>query len=198
MSMLHKQTDFRVADTASLPRTPHLILGPFYPLTPLINASPSPWGVPSGRIAAALRVLRVGGHVLDVEGKAIPDALVEMWQADEHGQYLHPMAHAEKPRDPDFTGYGVTHTDEKGNYQFVTRKPGAYVHNTKIRAPHLHFQVTTGNQRLITQMYFSNEPLNDQDYWFNVTRERQRLVARVVSETPDLLELSWHIVLGNS
>src|SRR6266850_5153813 len=106
----------------------------------------------------------VQGRVLDEDGKPVPNALVEIWQANASGRYHHPGDQHDAPLDPNFTGIGKTFTDADGWYRFVTIKPGAYPwqnHPFAWRPNHIHFSLL-GNapvQRLITQMYFPGDPL---------------------------------------
>ena len=107
----------------------------------------------------------VHGRVTDEEGKAIPDTLVEVWQANAAGRYHHAGDERESaPLDPHFSGAGRTMTDADGRYRFVTVKPGAYPwknHHNAWRPAHIHFSVfgRSFTQRLVTQMYFPDDPL---------------------------------------
>ncbi|MCG3188369.1 MAG: hypothetical protein LKCHEGNO_00354 [Burkholderiaceae bacterium] len=172
-------------------RTPGLILGPFYPLTPAIRGAE----LYSDR-GGAIPALEIGGRVVDRAGRAVAAAVVEIWHADEFGRYAHPSA---PPRPADrgeaFVGHGVTRTDEHGRYHFRTRKPGAYREHTQLRAPHVHFQVTGQHDRLVTQMFFADDPRNAHDRWYRAVRDPQRLVARTAAVTSRGLAVSWDIVL---
>jgi protocatechuate 3,4-dioxygenase, beta subunit len=106
----------------------------------------------------------VHGRVLDSDGRAVPDTLVEVWQANAAGRYRHPVDQWPAPLDPNFTGLGRTMTDSAGRYEFVTVKPGAYPwqnHHNAWRPAHIHFSLfgTAFTQRLVTQMYFPDDPL---------------------------------------
>jgi protocatechuate 3,4-dioxygenase beta subunit len=106
----------------------------------------------------------VAGRVLDEDGRAIPHTLVELWQANAAGRYFHAVDQHSAPLDPNFTGAGRTITDEGGHYRFVTIKPGAYPwrnHPNAWRPAHIHFSLfgPCFITRLITQMYFPNDPL---------------------------------------
>jgi protocatechuate 3,4-dioxygenase alpha subunit len=74
--------------------------------------------------ATAGERIRIEGRVLDGDGAPIPDALVEIWQANSHGRYNHPLDRCDAPLDPDFTGFGRSDTDDAGRYWFETVKPG--------------------------------------------------------------------------
>jgi protocatechuate 3,4-dioxygenase beta subunit len=128
----------------------------------------------------------VHGRVLDSDGRAVPDTLLEIWQTNAGGRYRHVNDNWPAPLDPNFTGLGRTVTDSLGRYRFVTIKPGAYPwhnHLNAWRPAHIHFSLLgrAFTQRLVTQMYFPDDPLFFQDPVFNSVPDpaaRQRLVSR--------------------
>ncbi len=106
----------------------------------------------------------VTGRVLDEDGRPIRGALVEVWQANAAGRYIHPSDRHDAPLDPNFTGTGRVVTDDGGGYRFVTIKPGAYPwrnHSNAWRPAHIHFSLfgPAFATRLVTQMYFPGDPL---------------------------------------
>lgn len=128
----------------------------------------------------------VKGRVLDDGGRPIPHTLVEIWQANAAGRYVHKKDDHAAPLDPNFSGAGRTLTDANGNYEFVTIKPGAYPwenHDNAWRPAHIHFSLF-GNAfatRMITQMYFPGDPLLCFDPIFQSIpqeRARQRLISK--------------------
>lgn len=127
----------------------------------------------------------VFGRVSDSAGHPVPQTLVEIWQANAAGRYRHEGDGWQAPLDPNFTGAGRALTDQAGNYRFVTIKPGAYPwknHQNAWRPAHIHFSLfgRAFTQRLVTQMYFPDDPLFDQDPIFQSVRDpqaRSRLVA---------------------
>lgn len=127
----------------------------------------------------------VHGHVRDEDGRGVAHALIEVWQANACGRYVHVADQHPAPLDPNFTGAGRAMTDALGYYKFVTIKPGAYPwgnHLNAWRPAHIHFSVfgSAFVSRLVTQMYFPNDPLFPFDPIFNaVADERARL--RMVS-----------------
>lgn len=133
----------------------------------------------------------VHGRLLDGDGRAVPNTLVEVWQANSAGRYPHSGDRHPAPHDPNFTGVGRCLTDAGGGYRFVTIKPGAYPwrnHDNAWRPAHIHFSLfgQAFVQRLITQMYFPGDPLFGQDPIFNAVPEaaRPRLVSSFdLSET---------------
>ena len=138
----------------------------------------------------------VAGRVLDEDGRPIPHTLVEMWQANSAGRYSHRNDNHPAPLDPNFTGSGRTITDAVGNYRFVTIKPGCYPcrnHPNAWRPAHIHFSLfgTSFITRLVTQMYFPNDPLMPFDpisQSIPDERARQRLISRFDLE---LTEPEW-------
>jgi protocatechuate 3,4-dioxygenase beta subunit len=106
----------------------------------------------------------VHGKVTNEKGRPIPNTLLEIWQANSAGRYVHKIDQHNAPLDPNFLGTGRCITDTEGNYKFYTIKPGAYPwgnHPNAWRPNHIHFSLF-GNDissRLITQMYFPGDPL---------------------------------------
>jgi protocatechuate 3,4-dioxygenase, beta subunit len=127
----------------------------------------------------------VSGRVLDDSGRSVPNALIEVWQANAAGRYRHKGDQHAAPLDPNFTGNGRMLTDAEGNYRLVTIKPGAYPwqnHPNAWRPAHIHFSLFGAGllTRLVTQMYFPGDPLMAHDPIFNSIRDdraRQRLIA---------------------
>jgi protocatechuate 3,4-dioxygenase beta subunit len=106
----------------------------------------------------------VAGRVMDEDGRAIRNTLVELWQCNAAGRYHHNRDDHRAPLDPNFSGAGRAMTDENGEYRFVTIKPGAYPwrnHPNAWRPAHIHFSLfgPCFITRLITQMYFPDDPL---------------------------------------
>jgi protocatechuate 3,4-dioxygenase beta subunit len=127
----------------------------------------------------------VSGRVLDEDGRAIPETLIEIWQCNAAGRYAHRMDTHDAPLDPNFSGYGRILTDKDGVYSFTTVKPGAYPwrnHPNAWRPAHIHLSLfgLAMATRLVTQMYFPGDPLLAHDPIFNSTpdaRARARLVC---------------------
>mgnify|MGYP001598484563 CR=1 FL=1 len=110
--------------------------------------------------------IRVHGRVMDENGRAVPNTLVEVWQANAGGRYRHVKDTYFAPLDPHFGGCGRTITDENGFYEFMTIRPGAYPWPNRVndwRPMHIHFSIFGSGfgHRLITQMYFQGDPLID-------------------------------------
>jgi protocatechuate 3,4-dioxygenase beta subunit len=106
----------------------------------------------------------VHGRVLDENGRPVPNALVEVWQANAGGRYRHKRDQYIAPLDPNFGGCGRMLTDADGHYHFRTIKPGPYPWRNQVndwRPAHIHYSISGAAtaQRLITQMYFAGDPL---------------------------------------
>ena len=133
----------------------------------------------------------VSGRVLDENGRPLPNTLVEVWQANAAGRYLHKVDQHRAPLDPNFTGCGHTLTDAQGHYRFVTIRPGEYPwrnHYNAWRPAHIHFSLfgPAFATRLVTQMYFPGDPLLPYDPIFNCTADekaRNRLISQFDWET---------------
>ena len=135
----------------------------------------------------------VTGRVLDDAGKPVSNTLIEIWQANAAGRYLHDGDQHNAPLDPNFTGMGQVFTDEHGGYRFRTVRPGAYPwrnHYNAWRPAHIHFSLfgPAWATRLVTQMYFPNDPLLDFDPIYQAigdAQARRRLVSELDWETTE-------------
>ncbi len=138
----------------------------------------------NGGAAIGQRIV-VHGRLLDGDGHVVPDSLIEVWQANAAGRYAHAADRWPAPLDPNFTGAGRVVTDGEGRYRFTTIRPGAYPwrnHHNAWRPAHIHFSVfgRAFTQRLVTQMYFPDDPLFFQDPIFNSVPDPQAR-ARLIS-----------------
>lgn len=128
----------------------------------------------------------ISGRVLDGNGRPVRGQLVEIWQANAAGRYIHKGDQHPAPIDPNFAGMGRCLTDGDGNYCFTTIKPGPYPwknHYNAWRPAHIHFSLfgSEFTQRLVTQMYFPADPLFAYDPIYQSipdAKARGRLVAR--------------------
>ncbi len=144
----------------------------------------------SGKSAPLGEKMVVVGRVTDEDGKPVRRSLIELWQCNAAGRYVHRADTHDAPLDPNFLGKGQVLTDDAGRYRFVTIKPGAYPwknHSFAWRPAHIHFSLF-GNayaQRVITQMFFPGDPLLALDPIFNSVPDeaaRMRMVADLVLE----------------
>lgn len=133
----------------------------------------------------------VSGRVTDEDGRPIPNTLIEIWQANAAGRYIHVVDNHPAPLDPNFSGAGRCVTDAGGRYRFTTVKPGAYPwknHHNAWRPNHIHFSLFGPSflTRLVTQMYFPGDPLIPLDPIANAVgdpRALQRMIATFDLET---------------
>jgi len=141
----------------------------------------------------------ISGRVLDADGVGVNDAVVEIWQADAHGIYAHPedpRAKALTPPPLGFRGFGRVATDGEGRFAFQTIKPGVVPDlEGGLQAPHILVSVFMRGllKRVVTRIYFPDEPLNAEDRVLRAVPEERRgtLVARRVDEGV----LAWDVVL---
>ena len=134
----------------------------------------------------------VTGRVLDEGGRPVRNTLVEIWQANAAGRYVHKADQHAAPLDPNFLGAGRCLTDNEGRDRFLTIKPGAYPwgnHPNAWRPNHIHFSLFGDyfGSRLVTQMYFPGDPLLDLDPIFQGTPEhaRNRMISRFSIDTTE-------------
>jgi protocatechuate 3,4-dioxygenase beta subunit len=152
--------------------------------------------------------IKVSGKVMDSYGRPMRNVLIEIWQANSAGRYIHKAEIHDAPLDPNFLGAGRMLTDKEGKYVFYTIKPGAYPwgnHYNAWRPNHIHFSVIGHqlDQRLVTQMYFPGDPLFDFDPIFQSVPKHARhlLIARFRmdwTEPEFALAYEFNIVLNGS
>ena len=110
--------------------------------------------------------IRIEGRVLDGDGMPVPDAMVEIWQANAHGRYNHSADRGPASLDPSFLGFGRSGTTEEGSYWFETIKPGRVpFYQDKLQAPHICVTVFSRGllNHLVTRLYFEDEQTNTED-----------------------------------
>jgi protocatechuate 3,4-dioxygenase beta subunit len=180
--------------------TPRQTKGPFYPLTLPLDKDNDLVRVAGAAQQALGTVTHVAGRVLDLDGRPVPGASVEIWQCDANGRYHHVDDRNPVEEDSGFQGYGQTLTDDAGAYRFRTIKPVPYPGRTA----HIHFAISgEGFDSLITQMYVAGEPGNADDGILNridATARERVLVA--LAPAPELetqaLKGTFDIVLGGT
>jgi protocatechuate 3,4-dioxygenase, beta subunit len=159
----------------------------------------------TGGEAIGQRII-VTGRVLDDAGRPVPNTLVEVWQANASGRYLHKSDQWPGPLDPNFLGMGRCLTDDAGVYRFLTVRPGVYPwknHHNAWRPAHIHFSLFGSSlaSRLVTQMYFPDDPVLSIDPITSAIpndQARQRMISRYdhdVTEPEWALGYRWDIVL---
>ncbi len=127
--------------------------------------------------------IRIEGRVLDGDGLPVPDAMIEIWQANAHGRYNHPADQSAAPLDPTFVGFGRSGTDENGVYWFETIKPGRVVFDKeRLQAPHICVTIFSRGllNHLVMRLYFADEATNADDPVLQYVPEERRstLLAR--------------------
>ena len=140
----------------------------------------------------------IQGRVLDGSGQPVPDAILEIWQADANGRYYHPEHADTRNNVTPFVGFGRVPTDGQGQFSFTTIKPGpVYGPDGKPQAPHLQISVFMRGllRQLVTRMYFPDEPLNGSDPGLQFVPEsrRETLIARRTG--PEGNNLEWNVLL---
>ena len=173
------------ANAAGLLATPGQTEGPFYPTAFPADMDNDLVQVRGQAARAMGTVLHLEGRVLDLDGKPVQGALVEIWQCDAQGIYDHPRQPGRERRDSAFQGYGRLLVSADGRYTFRTLKPVAYAG----RSPHIHFKVATSNGRMLTsQFYIAGDPGNDRDGVFRGIRDPRlrALVEMKLASAPGL------------
>jgi protocatechuate 3,4-dioxygenase beta subunit len=177
-----------------LPHTLSELTGPVYPYGALdagdADLTRQHAGEPIGER------ITVQGRVLDEDGRPVPDTLVEIWQANAAGRYLHAEDTHAAPIDPNFSGAGRTLTDREGRWRFVTIMPGHYPwgnHPNAWRPAHIHFSLFGHNflTRFVTQMYFPGDPLQRYDPIYNSVPDPGARARMTAAFDPDLTQPDW-------
>lgn len=169
--------------------TPPEIEGPFYPVHAQQDRDFDLTQV-EGRDGVALgEAVWITGRVIDQDGAAVPDAVVDLWQANAAGRYRHPEDPNQAPLDANFQGWAIVRSGAEGGFRFKTVIPGAYPAGRDWdRPPHIHFKVSKrGFVELVTQMYFPEHPLNAVDRLIlrKPPEERAAMIARPAGTGPD-------------
>ncbi len=182
--------------------TPPVTVGPFYPQVKPLDQDADLTMLTGKRERAKGKVIHLMGRVIHLNGEPVSGVKVQIWQADTNGRYSHASDPNQAPLDTNFQGYGVQTTDAEGRYRFKTVKPGAYPGMISgMRTPHIHFEVSGKFDRVITQMFFPGELLNEQDNVLRGLREpyKQAVFAKLMPPTKGLEADStvaiWDIVL---
>lgn len=172
-------------------KTPAQAVGPFYPVELPLDWNNDLVTFEGGAGQAQGQLIHVFGRVLDEAGKPIANSRVEIWQTNGFGRYHNVNHEVDAPLDPNFQGYGCTVTSSDGTYHFRTIRPLSYSTDSGWRAPHIHFIISSpGFERLVTQMYFAGEVLNEQDICLSQVTDPEAPHSLIVALEPaDELEL---------
>ena len=171
--------------------TPSQTIGPFYfgTLTNGYRHDLAPPGVAGERIGIVLTL-----H--DVDGEAIPDGLLEIWQANSHGRYNHPDDRRNLPLDPGFDGFGRASADAKGEALFSTVKPGCVPWpEGGLQAPHINISIFARGvlNRLATRLYFDGDPANAEDPVLKLVEPARRATLIAKRDEKGVWRLPIHI-----
>jgi protocatechuate 3,4-dioxygenase, beta subunit len=179
------------------PRTPDQILGPYFPVRRRAFTSNDLTTVEGGTGEAQGELIKVTGRVLNLDGEPVRGARLTIWQANSLGRYRHANDSNPAPLDPNFVGCTRIRSSEDGSYIIKTIKPGAYPASPEwTRPPHIHFEVQGRFERLVTQMYFPGDPLNDRDRLLASALRPELLVAtETIPEQSPQRVLNFDIVL---
>ena len=140
----------------------------------------------------------IEGHVLDGDGKPVPDAILEIWQANSYGKYAHPEDHQDKPLEPNFTGYGRIPTNDEGKFRISTIKPGRVPDpDGELQAPHIVVSVFARGllRRLVTRIYFPDDPANDTDFALKLVEPSRRKTLIAKKHADGIGSLEWNVIL---
>ena len=182
----------------ALSQTPPQTEGPFYPDRLPLDTDNDLLIINDGITPAVGEIAHLTGKLVDTDGKPLRNAVVEIWQVDGNGVYLHTKSSGSK-RDANFQGYGRFLTGAKGEYCFRTVKPVPYPGRT----PHIHFAISRGGKRVLTtQMYIKDEPGNERDGLYRGIRDRAQrdnvtIEFKPLGESkPGELTAEFDVVLG--
>ncbi|MGC1276513.1 MAG: protocatechuate 3,4-dioxygenase [Planctomycetaceae bacterium] len=182
-----------------LTRTPAQTEGPFYPDKLPLDTDNDLLIVNDGITPAIGEITHLSGRVLDAKGNPVRGAVVEIWQCDNNGVYLHSRDASRGGSDANFQGFGRFLTSRDGEYYFRTIKPVPYTGRT----PHIHFQIRKGDKELLTtQCYVKGESRNERDGVYRGIRDENARAAATVDFAPikdskiGELAATFDIVLG--
>lgn len=169
-----------------LVQTPEQPRGPFYPDVLPLDRDNDLIIVNDNLTPAIGEILNLEGIVFDIRGRTVKNAIVEIWQTDSNGRYIHSDDANDGKNDSNFQGFGQFLTDSKGRYRFRTIRPAAYGSGFARRTPHIHFAVNAkGYSPLSTQMYFTDED-NDSDFlWSRLSESEAALLTMQPRTLPD-------------
>ncbi|MGH9340972.1 MAG: twin-arginine translocation signal domain-containing protein [Acidobacteriota bacterium] len=186
-----------------LVRTPRQTEGPFYPDRMPLDTDNDLLIINDALDAAVGEITHLSGRILDARGEPVRNAVVEIWQVDSRGVYLHTGSSSREKLDANFQGFGRFLTGSNGGYYFRTIKPVPYRAGNTQRTPHIHFAVRVkGNEQFTTQLYVKGEPENEQDSIFRAIRDPKARAAVMSDFAPvqnsriGELATNFDIVLG--
>jgi len=169
------------AEELSRVKTPKQTEGPFYPNKLPLDTDNDLLIINDSITPAVGKVTHLSGRILDAKGEPVRNALVEIWQVDNKGAYLHSGSANYKDRDENFQGFGRFLTGSTGEYYFRTIKPVPYPGRT----PHIHFKIKkSGKELLTTQCYVKGDPGNERDFILKSILDKNARESIVVDFAP--------------
>ena len=164
-----------------LMRTPRMTEGPFYPDKLPLDTDNDLLLINDTITPAVGEITHLAGRILNPKGDPIRNAVVEIWQCDQNGAYLHSGTMNKEKQDANFQGFGRFTTSSKGQYYFRTIKPVPYPGRT----PHIHFAVYHGGNRVLTtQLLIRGEPQNERDGLFRRFQDKKSRAALTADFKP--------------
>jgi protocatechuate 3,4-dioxygenase beta subunit len=165
----------------ALTLTPRQTEGPFYPTHLPLDTDNDLLVVNDGITPAVGEITHLTGRILDAKGDPLRNVLVEIWQVDNHGAYLHEGSDNKERRDKNFQGFGRFLTGSTGEYYFRTIKPVPYPGRT----PHIHFAIKMkGRDKWTTQCYVKGEPGNERDRLWNEIKDPKARASVTIDFAP--------------
>jgi protocatechuate 3,4-dioxygenase, beta subunit len=176
-------------------------LGPYYPVHAPAFHDQDLTHYPGRQGRAQGQIIALTGRVTDIRGNPLPRTRLTIWQANAAGRYIHPQDRNTAPLDPNFLGVTSFEVGRDGSYRLRTVLPGAYPEPSgTMRTPHIHFDATHADYRLVTQMYFPGQSLNATDILLSTLAARRRDPRTAISEAvessePGVLGFRWDMIL---
>lgn len=191
------------AEALELIRTPPQTKGPFYPDKLPLDTDNDLLIINDAITPAVGEITHLTGTVLDAKGNPLRNAVVEIWQVDNLGVYIHSKSPDRDKRDGNFQGFGRFLTGRNGEYYFRTVKPVPYADGDVRRTPHIHVKVKRGEKELlVTQLYVKGEPRNEKDFILTGIKDAKARQSVIVDFAPisgsriGELAANFDIVLG--
>jgi protocatechuate 3,4-dioxygenase alpha subunit len=170
--------------------TPSQTVGPFFH----IGLDRPDWADLTAGHPQGERIV-VEGRVIDGDGAPVPDACLELWQANAAGRYTHPDdTRTDTPLDPNFRGFGRVSTDADGNFRFTTIRPGPVPgRGNSLQAPHIAVALFARGllKQLYTRLYFAGEPLNETDPVLSTIADPMRRQTLIATRSEDAEPATW-------
>jgi protocatechuate 3,4-dioxygenase beta subunit len=195
----------RGAFAEELTRTPAQTEGPFYPNKLPLDTDNDLLVINDGITPAVGEITHLTGRILDANGNPVKNAVVEIWQCDGNGVYLHTADSGKRSdkQDRNFQGFGRFTTGSTGEYYFRTIKPVLYPGR---QAPHIHYKIKKGGKELlVTQCYIKGFAGNDKDFIFKAAAKTKQDRAAIEVDFEKIkdsrigeLSAKWDVVLGST